>query len=56
MKYTKLIANKANKIVGSFPQYITTGNHDDTPLSPIGKGTPEEWLLEAISTIPEGSL
>ena len=37
-------------------QYITTGNHDDTPLSPIGKRTPEEWLLEAIPTIPEGSL
>ena len=41
--------------VGSFPQYIT-GNHDDTPLSPIGKGTPEESLLEAISTIPESSM
>ena len=37
------------------PQYIT-GNHDDTPLSPIGKRTSEELLLEAIPTIPEGSL
>ena len=33
-----------------------TRNHDDTTLSPIGKRTPEEWLLEAVPTIPEGSL
>ena len=49
---------KLNKHINSLVHFPSnnTSNHDDTSLSPNGKRSPEEWLLEALPTIPEGSL